>query len=174
MRPTAYRPPAYPGVLALATLPDVVQGKFRTAELNIWVVLGIHVFLGILTVAMVYYIAWRLEMRWGWVPALAVALDPILLHHSTEMMTETLVTYLAVWTWALFLILVRPNINEVGRRVWGGMHLSVRLAIVLGLVLGVAVLTRPTMLPWTVLVLIALGFRGGATGNRVAIVTAAL
>ncbi len=69
---------------------------------------------GLITIGIVYYIAWRLDLRWPWLPALAVAADPILLFWSSEMMTETLITLLAVWAWALYLMLVRPDIGELG------------------------------------------------------------
>lgn len=174
MRPTAYRPPLYPAFLTPAVIPDLVHGvPLQQAELNAFVVVGIHIFLGLMTVAMVYYIAWRLDYRWGWVPALAVAADPILLHFSGEMMTETLVTFIAVWAWALYLILVRPDLSEIGRVAWG-MRMSLRTSLLLGFVLGLAVLTRPTMLPWAVLMVASLSLRGTEAGNRVSMITAAL
>lgn len=174
MRATAYRPPLYPALLMPAAIPDLLRGvPLKRVELNPWVVLGIHVLLGVITIGLVYYIAYRMECRWCWLPSLAVAADPILLHYSTEMMTETMITLLAVWAWALYLMLVRPNLGEVGRK-WLGMRMSLRISMVLGVVLGMAVLTRPTMLPWSILMIASLAFRGSDAGNRVSMITAAL
>lgn len=174
MRPTAYRPPLYPAFLALAIIPDLIDGKpLDQVRLNTYVVIGFHTLLGMITIGLVYYIAWRLDVRWGWIPALAVAADPILLYWGGQMMTETLVTMLAVWAWALYLMLVRPNLGEVGRRLFG-MRMSLRISLLLGLVLGLAVLTRPTMLPWAVLMIASLSLRGNDAGNRVSMITAAL
>lgn len=174
MRPTAYRPPLYPAMLTAAVIPDIVRGvALHKVELSPGVVLGLHVLLGLVTIGLVYYIAWRVDCRWCWLPALAVAADPILLHWSSEMMTETLITLLAVWAWALYLMLVRPNMGEVGRRILG-MRTSLRVSLVLGTVLGMAVLTRPTMLPWAVLMIASLSLRGNDAGNRVSMITAAL
>ncbi len=174
MRPTAYRPPLYPALLTAAVLPDLARGvPLSQVTLNSLVVVGLHILLGLATIGMVYYIAWRLDFRFGWLPAMAVAADPILLHFSGEMMTETLITFLAAWAWALYLILVRPGISEKGRRIWG-MNMSVRVALLLGLVLGLAVLTRPTMLPWAILIVASLSLRGNDSGNRVSVITAAL
>lgn len=172
--PTAYRPPLYPSLLTPAVLPDLLKGRPSSqAKLDPFVVVGIHILMGLITIGLVYYIAWRLDFRWAWVPALAVAADPILLFWSGEMMTETMITLLAVWAWALYLMLVRPNIGEVGRRVFG-VQMSLRVSLVLGMVLGMAVLTRPTMLPWAVLMIVSLSFRGSDAGNRVSMITAAL
>ena len=174
MRPTAFRPPLYPSMLVPAVIPDIVKGKpLSQVELNPFVVVGLHILLGLATIGMVYYIAWRLDYRWQWFPALAVAADPILLHYSGEMMTETLITFLAVWAWAVYLILVRPDSSESGRKVWG-IRISLRASMLLGFILGLAVLTRPTMLPWAMLMVLSLGIRGSETGNRVAMITAAL
>lgn len=174
MRPTAYRPPLYPAFLALAIIPDLIGGKpLDQVRLNSFVVIGFHILLGLITIGLMYYIAWRLDVRWGWIPALAVAADPILLYWGGQMMTETLITMLAVWAWALYLMLVRPNLGEVGRRLFG-MRMSLRISLLLGLVLGLAVLTRPTMLPWAVLMIASLSLRGNDAGNRVSMITAAL
>jgi hypothetical protein len=54
------------------------------------------------------------------------------------------------------------------------MQLSLRTAILLGVVLGLSILTRPTMLPWAALMVASLAVRGGQAGNRVALITAAL
>ena len=172
--PTAFRPPLYPSLLTLAVLPDLAKGTpISQARLDAFVVVGIHILMGLITIGLVYYIAWRLDYRCAWIPALAVAADPILLFWSGEMMTETLITMLAVWAWALYLMLVRPIVGEVGRRVMG-VRMSLRVSLLLGLVLGLAVLTRPTMLPWAVLMIASLSFRGSDAGNRVSMITAAL
>lgn len=63
-----------------------------------------------------------------------MAIDPILLNQSTQVMTETLATLLA--TAALYAL-----------SLWDAKP-SLRLAIVAGIVFGLASLCRPTFLPW--------------------------
>ncbi len=54
MRSTAYRPPFYPALLTLATLPDFVKGKPRDeVRLDPFVVIGLHILLGIVTIGLV-------------------------------------------------------------------------------------------------------------------------
>ncbi len=174
MRPTAYRPPVYPAMLTVAALPDIANNvPLNKVSLNAYVIVGMHILFGLVTIGMLHYIAWRMDLRWGWIPALAVAADPILLHWSGEIMTETLVTMLATWAWALYLILVRPMREETGLKLWG-MHLSLRVSLMLGLVLGLAVLTRPTMLPWAAIMIASLSLRRSDAGSRVTMITAAL
>jgi 4-amino-4-deoxy-L-arabinose transferase-like glycosyltransferase len=79
----------------------------------------------------------------GWHPelaAIAVAIDPLLLVQSSQIMTETLATFLA--TGALFCLL---QLEQRQSRAWG---------IASGLTLGCAALCRPTFLPWCVFVLL--------------------
>ncbi len=88
--PSAYRPPLYP--LLLADLLWLCQTD-RQAQLAIG---ATHVVLGVLTVALVIAVGTRLGL--GGASLMAgglLACDPILLHQSTLVMTETLATFLA-------------------------------------------------------------------------------
>ncbi len=128
--PTAYRPPLYPTLLAALAW----QGRVTP-----WSVATLHVVLGTLSVLLVWILAqkWRLG-RWSYLTAIMVACDPILLNQSTEVMTETLATFLAV---AGLLALTRFDHFPSGKS-----------ALLAGIVLGLATLCRPTFLVWTVLV----------------------
>ncbi|MCC6507864.1 MAG: hypothetical protein IT423_02065, partial [Pirellulaceae bacterium] len=164
MRATAYRPPMYPALL----VPLVWNG-----QLNFEAVAALHVILGLITVLVVFFVADRLQMSAPWIPAMAVACDPILLRGSQLLMTETLITCLAVSVWAIYLILIRPKLSEVGREMFG-MRLSIRLAFLMGALLGISVLTRPTMVPWALLAIVTLSLRSTSAGNRVSMITAAV
>lgn len=155
VQPTAYRPPLYPMILSLAV---------RNGRLDLISVAAIHVLLGMGTTVCVLQIAVRLRMRWPGIPALAVACDPILLRGSQLLMTETLVTFLAVSIWLVWLAFVRPESRE-GDSHWQRRRLANCWAAVLGLLLGASVLTRPTMLPWVISLIVLLGLRR-SSGNR--------
>lgn len=124
-RPTAYRPPLYPLLLSLC----VVDGRLSTVR-TAW----LHLTLGVAAVAGVA----RLGRLYGlgrlrWAAAGAAAVDPLLLHQSTLVMTETAAAALAVavlLAWERF------------RRRPGAP-----VAAVAGLVVGLAALCRPTFLP---------------------------
>ncbi|MEX0818454.1 MAG: phospholipid carrier-dependent glycosyltransferase, partial [Pirellulaceae bacterium] len=85
--PTAFRPPLYPVLLAALA----VKGEVWPSLVG-----GLHVLLGVATVVLTFLLArqWRLG-RWSAVAAALVAVDPILLHQSSLVMTETLATFLA-------------------------------------------------------------------------------
>lgn len=129
--PTASRPPLYPLVLSLA---DFVNDDFEPFGFGF-----LQVVLGVGTV----WAAWLLALRMGlpWQAALLVAgliaIDPLLLHQSTQLMTETLATFLAAVT---LLLLVRSG---DARWPW---------ALAAGLLLGLCVLCRPTFLAWALCV----------------------
>jgi len=128
--PTAFRPPLYPLVLAGC----VVWGSGTRAAIGL-----VHWVLGVATV----WIAERLGRLWGLrrgatLAAALVACDPILLAQSTQLMTETLATFLAA---AALLALTRAQ--QTGLPRW---------ALLAGACCGLAVLCRPTFLPWTLLV----------------------
>ncbi len=135
-RPTAYRPPLYPVLLAKLAGEGLEVTPLRVALL--------HWLLGIGTVWLTWVTAGMFcrEVDGGgtgavWRPAFAallVACDPILLYWSTYVMTETLAAFLAIlalYTLARF---------HVGRRPMN--------AAFAGCALGLAVLCRPTFLPW--------------------------
>lgn len=126
VQPTAFRPPLYPMLLT------AVAWRGQVAPV---VVAVIHVLAGSLTVVLV----WVLGQRCGWarksyLAALLVAVDPILLNQSSEVMTETVATLLT----ALALL----ALVQWSRRA------SVPSALLAGGALGLAVLCRPTFLAW--------------------------
>lgn len=137
-RPTAYRPPLYPVILAKLAGEGLQVTPLRVAIL--------HWLLGIGTVWLTWVVAGMLFRDAGasgqlglgeWRPALAallVACDPILLHWSTFVMTETLAAFLAV------LALYTLTRFHFDRR-----PLNAAFA---GVALGLAILCRPTFLPW--------------------------
>jgi hypothetical protein len=124
--PTATRPPLYPLVLA------AIRATGATADG------ALHVVLGVLTVWGTWYLGrlWHVPPGACVVAAALVAIDPILLAHSTQLMTETLATLLAVFTMiALTCFAERRSV------VW---------AMVAGLSAGLGVLCRPEFLPWAI------------------------
>ena len=139
-KPTAYRPPLYPCLLAVTNLGLKQVSPLRVAVL--------HWLLGVGTVGLAWLAAGRLGLRWGaFLAAVLVMCDPILLNQSALVMTETLATFLAtlaVWAWLR--LVDRPN--------WWN-------AALVGASIGLAALCRPTFLPWlAMLVLLLLAVRG--------------
>jgi hypothetical protein len=129
-RPSAFRPPLYP----LLLVPCVACGS--GAKLCIGMV---HLLGSIATV----WLTWRLAARWRLSPtgqnlaAVLVAIDPILVAQTAQIMTETLAALLTV---ALLLLITQA---AESRR-------AVDVAAA-GAVAGLAVLCRPTFLPWVIL-----------------------
>jgi len=134
-QPTAYRPPLYPTLLALANL--------GLAEVSLVRVAILHWLMGVGTVMLTFLVAQRFGLGWGAYGAAAlVGCDPILLNQSALVMTETLATLLAVaalYTWLR--LLDAPRVTS---------------AVVLGIALGLAGLCRPTFLPWLAMLLLLL------------------
>ena len=129
--PTAFRPPLYPYLLSWFDMQNVESRVFQV---------GVFQFLiGIGTVILV----WQLGLRWQLSPTLAlvaatlVGLDPILVQQSSQIMTETLATLLAVAA------LLSLTIATTRRTVW---------QFLAGGVLGLCILCRPTFAVWTALV----------------------
>lgn len=135
--PTAYRPVLYPLLLALCS---------RAGEVSLVAVGIVHLVLGLLTVALVFDLAvrWKLGLLPAALAALLVACDPILVYQSSFIMTETLATLLAVGCWW-----------QLGR--WGERPTLGNL-VASGALLGLAILCRPTFLPWAALVMIAIAW----------------
>jgi hypothetical protein len=143
--PTAYRPPLYPLLLTGC----VAVGDHARAAIGV-----LHVVLGLATVALV----WVLARWWGFgklgaaLAALLVALDPILLTQSAQVMTETLAAFL---TTAGLVVLT-----------WTSRRPTAYRALLAGATLALGVLCRPTLLLWTVLVAVTLwlqwAFRHGS------------
>ena len=125
VRPTAYRPPLYPIVLAIA----IIFGPATPIAIGL-----LHLTLHTLTVAFVVRLGrqWRLR-DWSYVAAALVALDPILVHQATLVMNETLVTLLTVSA----LVCLSP----------GPRAMTSRRAAFAGALLAMASLCRPTFLP---------------------------
>ncbi|HUE72228.1 MAG TPA: hypothetical protein VMP01_15195 [Pirellulaceae bacterium] len=161
-RPTAYRPPLYPMLLA----------KFASdgTQVVLWRVAVIHVVLGLATVGLMWVVAGQmfqsgplaprvgiesgplaprveehsrsecttLELAFRVTAGLLVASDPLLLNQSTLVMTETLAAFLTV------LCLFALNRFTADRRPWN--------AGLAGCAIALAILCRPTYLPWLALV----------------------
>ena len=134
-QPTAFRPPLYP--LALATI--------GSTNLSVAV---FHLLLGLATVALTYLIARDIfETKFALVAAALVTIDPILLQQSALVMTETLATFLA--TASLFLLNQWSNEKGPNRR----------QSALLGLILGLSVLCRPTFLLFALGVVLVLAWK---------------
>lgn len=155
---TAYRPPLYPLVLAKFAAGD--RGTISAIKLGV-----LHLLLGAGTVALTFLLT-RLAVRnitspvranvAGLVAGLLVACDPILLNQQALVMTETLATFLAILSlWPLARFSLQPN--------WWNAAAS-------GAAIGLAVLCRPTFLPWLALVGVGMlatrPLRGATMSNR--------
>ena len=128
-QPTAYRPPAYPALLAGTTLDGEIDPR-QIAALH--VLLGLGTALGAFVWGSVVHSA-----RAGRLAAIGVAVDPILLNQSAQPMTETLATFFAVWA--------------VAALAWAAKRERPFVFALAGLALGLACLTRPAFLPVFVL-----------------------
>jgi len=182
IRPTAFRPPLYPLVLAAIATHGAVSPL---------AVAALHWVLGVATVGLTFALARRFRLRsWSWLAAMLVACDPILLNQSTLVMTETIATFLAT-TALWFLAVTERAVTEravteravteravteraVTERVGTGAgsagarnqphrpRHARRLVLpwLAGVTIGLGVLSRPTFLPWLALVVLAsLGWR---------------
>jgi len=154
IRLTAYRPPLYP--IVLSNLPTT-DGR----HVSLGKVAALHLALGVAAVWLTWLTARRVcETHYPadssmvcfphpTVAGLIVACDPILLNQQTLVMTETLAAFLAIlalWCLARF----------DAARSWFNAALA-------GGAIGLAVLCRPTFLPWLGLVAVAmLVVRGGS------------
>ena len=137
--PTAFRPPLYPFLLSWLVSGDRLS---RTA------VAVLHSVLGAVTVLLAFLICKKLvgNRSGEWSSSLAaflVAIDPILVQQSTLVMTETLATALAtavIWWW-----------TQCCEHDFRRFRSSLSAVIVLGVLLALAYLCRPTFLVWSVL-----------------------
>ncbi len=149
LKPTAFRPPLYPLLLTLT-----VSG----GQVSLALVAVIQVALGALTVAVLWGVARRVGLGWGaHAAALVVAVDPILLMQSSQLMTETLAAFfVAAVIWAL---------------VEAYEQSSTLLWLLCGALLGAACLCRPTFLVSSAFIMLAvvatdwLAKRAQAKGN---------
>lgn len=131
-RPTAYRPPLYP--LMLAPLVRVFGPEPTRA------ILALHLALGLGTVALTFATArrWDLSPGIALVAAAIVACDPVLIVQGREIMTETLAAFLLT---ATLLALAGPRVQG---------------ALLGGLGFGLSGLCRPSTLPASGLTALAL------------------
>jgi hypothetical protein len=140
LTPTAFRPPLYPILLTIASLGSAFVAPLTVALL--------HLALGLATAWLTYLTAIRFLAKRALpsaaqsyaaaLAALLVACDPILLNQSALVMTETLaafLTSLALYCLARF---------DAARTPWN--------AGLVGGAIGLAILCRPTYLPWLALV----------------------
>jgi len=144
VRPTAFRPPLYPLLLAC------VGAGTGTDPYGVVV---LHLVIGVATVALVYLLSQQWRLGGGSLfAAVLVACDPILLNQSTLVMTETLATFLAV--------VAMMSLSRLTDKPTAGP------AAVAGGVLALASLCRPTFLPWLALTVVILVFAPSLRQSR--------
>lgn len=141
---TAARAPLYPLLLAALWW---CAGDVTSA----YVFAALHVVLGTATVVA----AWHLGRLWSLAPgtrliaAGLVAIDPILLAESAQIMTETLAAFLAAVALVAITICARAT--------------SLKWALAAGVLLGLCILCRPEFLVWTVSVVVLFPFLGAGS-----------
>ncbi len=149
-RPSAFRAPLYPLLIS----PCVALGEWATTAIA-----AVHVVIGVLTVWAVMRLAlmWGLG-NWSLVAGLLVAVDPLLVHQSTQVMTETLAALLAVFSlWSATVAQQRPTgASAFAAGIWACL----------------AALCRPTFIPWVVIVGWRLGREASDTRRRQSILGA--
>lgn len=162
-RPTAFRPPLYPWLLSW-----LVDG---TGHLSNFAVAILQLFLGGLTVGLTWDIARRLLSKWPAIIAAGLVLiDPILLWQSTLVMTETIATALVVlvwWWWIvrIFRVGILPPQTETSPT-----RTQFFDAFVLGVLLVLCILCRPTFLVWAAMLTACLPLIGtGRLTGRLAV-----
>lgn len=155
IRPTAFRPPVYPWVLSWL-VSDQQLSSARVA--------GLHGLLCAATVLMTFSLAKSLRLRWPWLPAIAVAFDPLMLRQSQLVMTESLMCFAVVGIWRLWLVLFPSGASPCAitesstasaddkSSTW---RFRLALASLLGFAFGISILIRPTAAPWAVLCILA-------------------
>ena len=137
--PTASRAPLYPIVLSVFDLLPVRIDPFGYGSL--------HVVLGVATA----WCVWRIGLGVGLPPMAAllaaglVTVDPILLGQSVQLMSETLATFLVAL--ALVLLVSTATSSSLAR------------AAGIGVLLGLAILCRPALIVWCLLVAAAFSWR---------------
>ncbi len=146
--PTAYRPPLYPWLLSW-----LVRGD----ELVLPAVGALHIIMGLATVYLTARVGQMLGLgNAAWLAAIAVAIDPLLIRASQQIMTETVAALMSMLTLWLFAHVARWSMTDhshaKARIRWRGTT----LALALGCALGLAILGRPTAAPWAILILVSL------------------
>lgn len=124
--PTAFRPPLYPLILSV-----LLQFGMSPQAC----VISLHLILGMATCGLTYAVARYWLQPWGSLLASSlVAIDPLLVFQSVQVMTETLATLLGLWILLMW-------VKTVDRRRSLGFWWT-------GLILGLAILCRPPFLLW--------------------------
>ncbi|MCA9247183.1 MAG: glycosyltransferase family 39 protein [Planctomycetales bacterium] len=142
IRPTAYRPPLYPLLIAMAT---------RLGE-NRSLLAALHLALGVAACLWIYGAARRwLSTGWAALAALMVAVDPLLLRHSSLVMTETLAAALVA-----AVLYVESVVQEPA---------SWRKPLVQGLLIGLLALCRPVFLLFAIVYAATPRTLESSTGN---------
>ena len=149
--PTAYRPPLYPMLLSVAVASPL--GLYPT-------IIVLHLTLGMLTIWLTVELAIQLGLgRAALLAGALVALDPILLHQSTLVMTETFATFFtALALWILVKLSTRiPSIDHSASEL---LTKKARLTFCAwaGASLAMAAVCRPTFLVFLIAVAITMGF----------------
>ncbi len=152
-KPTAYRPPLYP--LLLAPFVESGHGKpsgpllSKTTDLT-WPIAIFHLLLGAGTAIFASIAARRFGMssRSVLIVGLIIAFDPLLVIQSRSIMTETLAAFLVSWA--------------IAAAARGGT----RSAIETGFVLGLAALCRPSLLAGSAVAMLFLAGTGPGLWRR--------
>ena len=131
-RPTAYRPPLYPMLLA-TVLPGGISA-----------VAALQIVLGVGTVAVTVAAGQRAGLgRYSLLAGLLIAVDPLLLRYTPQIMTEVTCTFLAaLLLWSAVVMQQRLCDESTCRK---------RLCLAglcLGVLFGLATLSRPTFWAW--------------------------
>ncbi|MEE3370189.1 MAG: glycosyltransferase family 39 protein [Planctomycetota bacterium] len=128
--PTAYRPPIYPWALACCA----ILGK----SVSPVIVGSLHVALGMATVGLTWYLGqcWGLA-RGAILAAFLTACDPLLWYQSSQVMTETMATFLVMLG-----LVALTRLSHRGN--W-------QSACFAGVALGLSSLCRPSLLAWFLL-----------------------
>jgi 4-amino-4-deoxy-L-arabinose transferase-like glycosyltransferase len=128
--PTAYRPPLYPVLLSAC----LTMGDWSRAAIGV-----LHLLLGLCTVGLVLLLGRWLGLgnRIAALAALLIAVDPILLSQSAQVMTETPATFFAT--------------AGLAAVVWTTRRPTVARMFLAAVILGLGALCRPTLLPFAVI-----------------------
>jgi hypothetical protein len=128
--PTAYRPPIYPWALACSAMPGKTVSPLIVGSL--------HLILGMATVGLTWYLGqcWGLA-RGATLAAFLTLCDPLLWYQSSQVMTETLATFLVVVG-----LVTLTRLSDRGT--W-------QAACAAGVALGLSSLCRPSLLVWFLL-----------------------
>lgn len=142
--PTAYRPPVYPLILWLVLGRDADGHELEIAAL--------HLVLGVATVWLLQLLARRLHLgNYGLIAILLMAIDPLSLYNVTQVMTETVATFLVTVT-LIWMLRPEATATRSGTRAFFE-------ALLTGLLVGICGLCRPTFFAWGLLLAGAWGLR---------------